>query len=129
MTDIDTLPGGCTARPASDADLDAVVRLLDDADQALGLDPDPIREFLTWSCAPTPVRLSSFNVRWRAKDKRKRVIVCAIVAVIAGASAVPVLAGGHRGDDAEWRQMSEADCRAAVEESGVRCGWAKTVTP
>jgi mycothiol synthase len=42
------LPDGFTARPATDADLDAVVRLIDDADRALGLDADPIREFLTW---------------------------------------------------------------------------------
>ena len=35
-------------RAATDADLDGVVRLIDDADAALGLDPDPIREYLTW---------------------------------------------------------------------------------
>lgn len=35
-------------RPATDADLDVVVRLMDDGDRALGLDPDPIREYLTW---------------------------------------------------------------------------------
>ena len=35
-------------RPAIDADLDAIVRLVNDADRALGLDPDLIREFLTW---------------------------------------------------------------------------------
>lgn len=46
-TDIHALPGGAE-RPATDADLDGVVRLIDDADTALGLDPDPIREFLTW---------------------------------------------------------------------------------
>jgi len=43
-----TLPDGYGERPLTDADLDAVVRLVDDADRALGLDPDPIREFLTW---------------------------------------------------------------------------------
>ncbi len=48
MTDAHALPEGFTARAATDADLDVVVRLVDDADRALGLDPDPIREFLTW---------------------------------------------------------------------------------
>jgi mycothiol synthase len=48
MTSVRTLEGGYTLRPAVDVDLDAVVRLIDDADRALGLDPDPIREFLTW---------------------------------------------------------------------------------
>ena len=48
MTDPHALPAGYTLRPAIDADLDSVVRLMDDADRGLGLDPDPIREFLTW---------------------------------------------------------------------------------
>ena len=48
MTDVHTLPGSYTLRPAIDADLGDVVRLIDDADRALGLDPDPIREYLTW---------------------------------------------------------------------------------
>ena len=48
MTDVHALPAGYTLRPATDADLDGVVRLVDDADRALGLDPDLIREFLTW---------------------------------------------------------------------------------
>jgi mycothiol synthase len=48
MTDAHALPEGFTARAATDADLDVVVRLMDDADRALGLDPDAIREFLTW---------------------------------------------------------------------------------
>jgi mycothiol synthase len=48
MTDVHALPGGYTQRPAIDADLDVVVRLIEDADRALGLDPDPIREYLTW---------------------------------------------------------------------------------
>lgn len=43
-----TLPDGYRERPVTDADLDAVERLVDDADRALGLDPDPIRDFLTW---------------------------------------------------------------------------------
>lgn len=46
--DVHALPGGYTLRPATDADLDAVVRLVDDGDRALGLDPDLIREFLTY---------------------------------------------------------------------------------
>lgn len=48
MTDLHALPKGYTLRPATDADLDAVVRFVDDADRALGLDPDLIREFLTY---------------------------------------------------------------------------------
>ncbi len=48
MTNVHALPAGYTLRPAIDADLDDVVRLIDDADRALGLDPDPIREYLTW---------------------------------------------------------------------------------
>jgi mycothiol synthase len=48
MSDVHALPSGYTLRPAIDADVDDVVRLMDDADQALGLDPDPIREYLTW---------------------------------------------------------------------------------
>jgi mycothiol synthase len=48
MTDAHDLPDGYTRRPATDADLEPVVGLLDDADRALGLDPDPIREYLTW---------------------------------------------------------------------------------
>ena len=48
MTDVHALPKGHTLRPATDADLDAVVRFVDDADRALGLDPDLIREFLTY---------------------------------------------------------------------------------
>ncbi len=43
-----TLPDGYRERPVTDADLDAVVRLVDDADRALDLEPDPIRDFLTW---------------------------------------------------------------------------------
>ncbi len=46
--DAHALPGRYTLRSAVDADLDSVVRLMDDADRALGLDPDPIREYLTW---------------------------------------------------------------------------------
>jgi len=42
------LPDGYRERPVTDADLDAVERLVDDADRALRLDPDPIRDFLTW---------------------------------------------------------------------------------
>ena len=42
------LPDELTVRPATDADLDAVVCLIDDADRAIGLDPDPIRDYLTW---------------------------------------------------------------------------------
>ena len=42
------LPHGYRERPVTDADLDAVVRLVDDADRALHLEPDPIRDFLTW---------------------------------------------------------------------------------
>jgi mycothiol synthase len=42
------LPHGYRERPVTDADLDAVVRLVDDADRALDLEPDPIRDFLTW---------------------------------------------------------------------------------
>jgi mycothiol synthase len=48
MTDVHALSGGYTLRPVIDADLNVVVRLMDDADRALGLDPDPIREYLTW---------------------------------------------------------------------------------
>ncbi len=48
MTDLHTLPAEYTVRAATDADLDGVIRLIDDADRALGLDPDPIREYLTW---------------------------------------------------------------------------------
>ncbi len=48
MTDVHTPPAGYTLRPAIDADLDDIVRLIDDADRGLGLDPDPIREYLTW---------------------------------------------------------------------------------
>ena len=48
MTDLHTLPAEYTVRAATDADLDGVIRLMDDADRALGLDPDPIREYLTW---------------------------------------------------------------------------------
>jgi GNAT superfamily N-acetyltransferase len=43
-----TLPDGYRERPVTDADLDAVIELVDDADRALGLDPDPMRDFLTW---------------------------------------------------------------------------------
>lgn len=48
MNTVHALPGDFTARAATDADLDVIVRLVDEADRALGLDPDPIREFLTW---------------------------------------------------------------------------------
>jgi mycothiol synthase len=48
MTDAPALPAGFTVRPATDADLDVVLRLMNEADAALGLDPDPITEFLTW---------------------------------------------------------------------------------
>jgi mycothiol synthase len=42
------LPQGYVARPVTEDDLDPVIGLIDDADRALGLDPDPIRELLTW---------------------------------------------------------------------------------
>ena len=42
------LPEGYTQLAATDADIDGVLRLMDDADRALGLEPDPIREYLTW---------------------------------------------------------------------------------
>jgi mycothiol synthase len=48
VTDTHDLPSGYTWRPAIDADLDVVIRLMDDADRALGLSPDPIREYMTW---------------------------------------------------------------------------------
>ncbi len=48
MTEVHTFPAEYTIRAATDADLDGVIRLVDDADRALGLDPDPIREYLTW---------------------------------------------------------------------------------
>ena len=48
MTGLDALSAGYAARPATDADLDGVIRLMDDADRALGLDPEPVREYLTW---------------------------------------------------------------------------------
>ena len=48
MTDAHELPDGYTQRPATDADLDTVIELMDDADRALGLAPDPIHEYLTW---------------------------------------------------------------------------------
>ena len=41
MTELHTLPAPYTVRAATDADLDGVIRLMDDADAALGLDPDP----------------------------------------------------------------------------------------
>src|SRR5687767_11826593 len=42
------LPPGYTVRPVTDDDLDGVIRLMDDADRAFGLGPDPVREYLTW---------------------------------------------------------------------------------
>ncbi len=48
MPDIHALPSGYTVRPAIDADLDIVVRVFEDADRVLGLDPDPMREYWTW---------------------------------------------------------------------------------
>jgi mycothiol synthase len=42
------LPEGYTHRAATDADLERVTRVMDDADRELGLDPDPMREYLTW---------------------------------------------------------------------------------
>ena len=36
-------------RPAREADLDDVVRLMEAADRALGIPPEPIREVLTWT--------------------------------------------------------------------------------
>ncbi len=48
MTDLHILPAEYTVRAATNADLDGVIRLMDDADRALGLDPDPVREYLTW---------------------------------------------------------------------------------
>src|SRR5688500_2639152 len=48
MIDLHALPADYTMRAATDADLERVIRLVDDADRALGLDPDPIREYLTW---------------------------------------------------------------------------------
>jgi hypothetical protein len=63
------------------------------------------------------------------KSKHKRLIVVASVLLMAGASAVPVLAGARQGNDAGWQQMSESACRAAAEESGMKCGWTETVTP
>lgn len=48
MTELHTLPAEYTVRGATSADLDGVIRLVDDADRALGLEADPIREYLTW---------------------------------------------------------------------------------
>ena len=48
MTGLHALPAGYTARPVTDADLDGVIRLMTDADRALGLEADPPREYLTW---------------------------------------------------------------------------------
>lgn len=48
MAELHTLPAEYTVRAANDADLDDVIRLVDDADRALGLEADPIREYLTW---------------------------------------------------------------------------------
>ena len=46
--DLHPLPLGYTVRPVADDDLEGVIRLMDDADRALGLGPDPAREYLTW---------------------------------------------------------------------------------
>ncbi|MGZ8597437.1 MAG: N-acetyltransferase family protein [Actinomycetota bacterium] len=46
--DLHDFPDGYTQRPAIDVDLEWVIGLMDDADRSLGLDPDPIREYLTW---------------------------------------------------------------------------------
>jgi mycothiol synthase len=46
--DLHPLPLGYTVRPVADDDLEDVVRLMDDADRALGLGPDQVREYLTW---------------------------------------------------------------------------------
>lgn len=42
------IPTGYATRPARDGDLDGVVRMVDQADRALGVLPDPVREFLAW---------------------------------------------------------------------------------
>jgi mycothiol synthase len=42
------VPGGLETRPARERDLDDVVRVIEAADGALGLPPEPIREELTW---------------------------------------------------------------------------------
>ena len=42
------LPEGFVSRPATDADLDAVVDLIGRTDRALGVEPDPVRDFLKW---------------------------------------------------------------------------------
>ena len=45
---VEGLPEGYLSRPATDADLDAVVDLIDQTDRVLGVEPDPIRDFLKW---------------------------------------------------------------------------------
>jgi GNAT superfamily N-acetyltransferase len=42
------VPGSLETGPARESDLDDVVRVLEAADRALGLPPEPIREELTW---------------------------------------------------------------------------------
>jgi hypothetical protein len=41
--------GGFETGPARETDLDDVVRVLEEADRALGLPPEPIREESTWT--------------------------------------------------------------------------------
>ncbi len=43
-----TVPDRFETRPAEEADLDDVVQVVEAADRALGVPPDPIREDLTW---------------------------------------------------------------------------------
>ncbi len=43
-----TTPDRYEVRPVVDRDLDDVVRMIDEADRALRVPPDPAREFLTW---------------------------------------------------------------------------------
>jgi mycothiol synthase len=47
-SDLQPLPPGYTVRPVAVDDLEDVIRLMDDADRALGLGSDPAREYLTW---------------------------------------------------------------------------------
>ena len=48
MRSADDALRGYSVRAADDADLDAVVSLIDSADLALGLERDPVRDFLKW---------------------------------------------------------------------------------
>jgi mycothiol synthase len=43
-----TLPDGFEARPATDADIDGVVAMIEAADRSLGVPADPVREELGW---------------------------------------------------------------------------------